>query len=189
MSGNTWVYADPHFGQQSICRFLNDDGSKLRPWQNANTMTEDLIRLYNEVVDDQDRVYILGDVSTTRKGLNQALPRLKGRKVLIKGNHDTDKLSYYAQYFEDIRACKVGEGFILTHIPVHPLSLARWGFNIHGHLHSRKVSLTKESYYLSGGGREMIKFEEVPDSRYRCVSVEQTSFKPILLSKILEERK
>ena len=31
------------------------------------------------------------------------------------------------------------DNFLLTHIPVHPESLGRFGRNIHGHLHDRRV--------------------------------------------------
>lgn len=165
MSGRTWLYADPHFFHEGVCRFLRSDGSKLRPWDNAEEMSEQMIGWYNDVVDDGDRVYILGDVAMNRRALNKSLPRLKGRKVLVKGNHDIDKLSYYSQYFDDIRAYVCKKGFILSHIPIHPGSLSRWEVNIHGHLHSNTVG----------------------DDRYRCVSVEHTDFRPILLDKVLTE--
>lgn len=161
----TWLYADPHFGHGNICKFTREDGSPLRPWDDPEQMTEDLINWYNELVDDGDRVYILGDVAMNRRGLDMSVPRLKGRKVLVKGNHDIDKLSYYSKYFDDIRAYVCKKGFILSHIPIHPGSLARWSINIHGHLHANTVD----------------------DPRYRCVSIELTDYRPILLDQVLEE--
>lgn len=169
---STWIYSDPHFYHYNIVKFKTDDGFPLRPWDNADEMSEDLISSYNDLVKDQDRVYILGDIAFNRKALDKSLPRLKGRKVLVKGNHDVDKLSYYSQYFQDIRACVPKKGFILTHIPIHPSSLGRWGFNIHGHLHSN-----------------VVEDEYGPDPRYFNASVEKTGFKPILLDEILETRK
>ena len=170
MSGRTWLYADPHFYQTSICQFTRSDGSKLRPWDNADQMSEDMILWYNEIVHPEDRVYILGDIAMNRRALDKSLPRLGGRKVLIKGNHDEDKLSYYSKYFDDIRAYTPKKGFVLSHIPIHPGSLSRWGVNIHGHLHSNVVQLNDE-----------------PDPRYVCVSVEHTNFRPILLDKVLKK--
>jgi len=167
----TWLYSDPHFFHRKIVEFTNYDGSRVRPeWDDHVKMTEDLIEMYNTEVDDQDRVYILGDVAFTRRSLKNSLPRLKGRKVLVKGNHDQDKLSYYAQYFDDVRAYVVKKGFIMSHIPIHPESLSRWKLNIHGHLHCNKVM---------DGDR--------PDPRYRNVCVEQTNFRPILLDEVLHE--
>lgn len=179
MSGRTWLYADPHFFHEGVCRFTRHDGSKLRPWDNASYMSEDMISWYNELVHPQDRVYILGDLAMNRKALDKSLPRLMGRKILVKGNHDTDKLSYYSQYFDDIRAYVVKKGFILSHIPIHPSSMGRWSLNIHGHLHYQSVHLPainprKDSPLL--------------DTRYCCVSVEHTNYRPILLDEVLMER-
>lgn len=167
---NTWVYSDPHFYHEGICRFTNFDGTKVRPWDDAEKMSADLINWYNELVKPEDRVYILGDVAMNRKALDRSLPRLLGRKVLVKGNHDEDKLSYYSQYFEDIRGVVSKKGFVFSHVPLHPDSLERWGINIHGHLHGNIVKLSNGQ----------------PDTRYKCVCVEQTNWRPVLLSKVLE---
>lgn len=161
----TWLYADPHFFHAGVCRFLRTDGTKLRPWDDPDVMSEEMIQWYNEMVSPEDRVYILGDLAMNRRALDRSLPRLMGRKVLVKGNHDIDKLSYYSQYFDDIRAYVVKKGFILSHIPIHAESLSRWVVNIHGHLHANKVD----------------------DDRYECVSVEHTDYRPILLDRILEK--
>lgn len=169
----TWLYADPHFYHQGVCNFTRADGTPLRPWDNADEMSEWMIGEYNKLVHPEDRVYILGDVAMNRKALDRSLPRLMGRKVLVKGNHDEDKLSYYSKYFDDIRAYVVKQGFILTHIPIHPGSMGRWRINIHGHLHSNVVL---NDYPGS---------KKVPDERYVCVSVEHTEFRPILLDKVL----
>ena len=178
----TWLYADPHFFHEGVCRFTRYDGSPLRPWDDAEQMSEDMINSYCELVSPEDRVYFLGDVAMNRRALDKALPRLPGRKVLVKGNHDIDKLSYYSQYFDDIRACVVKKGFIMTHIPIHPESLARWSVNIHGHLHANVVR--KEVTVFQDDHTET---EFVPDNRYICVSVEHTDFKPVLLDDILKK--
>ena len=48
-------------------------------------------------------------------------------------------LRYILPYFEDIRSVVSNRtGFIGLHIPLHPESLSRWGFNIHGHLHANR---------------------------------------------------
>lgn len=168
--GRTWVIADPHFGHAGVCKFTRADGeTPLRPWDDPDEMTEALINNWNELVHPEDRIYLLGDVAMNRRGLDRALPRLMGRKVLVKGNHDTDKLSYYRQHFDDVRAYVVGKGYIMSHIPIHPASLSRWNVNIHGHLHSNVV--TDENGHN--------------DPRYVCVSVEHTDYKPVDLHQLL----
>lgn len=169
----TWLYSDPHFYHKNIVTFTNYDGTKVRPWDDSDQMTEDLINWYNEMVSDEDRVYILGDVAFSATHMRDSVGRLKGRKVLVKGNHDPDKKrEMYNELFDDVRAVVVKKGFVLTHIPLHPQCMDRWGLNIHGHLHANKIR--------ADDGSE--------DMRYRCVCVEQTNWRPILLDEVLTER-
>lgn len=173
----TWLYSDPHFYHNNIVKFTNYDGTKVRPWDDANEMTEDLIKFYNELVNDEDRVYILGDVAFTAANIHKSVGRLKGRKVLVKGNHDPDKhREMYNELFDDVRAYVVKKGFIMSHIPLHPQCLGRWDLNIHGHLHANKV---KEQF----GDRLLAN----DDPRYRCVCVEQTNWRPIDLDVVLKD--
>lgn len=178
MSGRTWVYSDPHFYHKNIVTFTNYDGTKVRPWDDAEQMTEDLIEWYNECVNDEDRVYILGDVAFTVAHMKHAVSRMKGRKVLVPGNHDPVKMRKYFDLFDDVRGYVVKKGFIMSHIPIHEQSLSRWQLNIHGHLHNNTVK-TPSSWQLFG---------EVDDMRYYCACVERTNFRPILLDDILKER-
>lgn len=176
MSGKTWVYSDPHFYHHNIVNFNKDDGTKLRPWDDAEQMTEDMIRWYNELVDHQDRVYILGDVAFTTAHMQRVVSRLKGRKVLVPGNHDPVKMRKYFDLFDDVRGYVVKKGFVMSHMPIHEQSLSRWQLNIHGHLHNNTV-------------KENIKHPDGPDDkRYYCACVERTNFRPILLDTILKER-
>lgn len=168
MSGKVWVYSDPHFFHANICKFTRSNGEPLRPWDDAVEMSEWMIKEYNDRVDDGDRVYILGDLAMNRKGLDRSISRLKGRKVLVKGNHDTDKNSYYSQFFDDVRAYAFRDGVIMSHIPIHPESLSRWRLNLHGHLHNNVVLLPNKR----------------PDTRYRCACVEHTGYVPVLFEEI-----
>lgn len=172
MSGRTWVCADHHFGHRNIITFLNNEGERTRPFESAEEHDEELIRRHNSVVEDRDRVYLLGDVAIPRRGIVN-LGRLRGRLVLVKGNHDIFNLDDYRPFVDDVRAAVVqkdsdGHKVILTHIPIHTASLGRWGTNIHGHLHQNRVM-------QMDGDVETTK----PDTRYKCVSLEHTDFYPI----------
>ncbi len=165
-----WVISDTHFGHANICKFTREDGeTPLRPWNDVAEMDGKLISNWNEIVSEQDRVYLLGDIAMSKKAL-WPLKVLKGRKVLVRGNHDLEKLRTYAEFFDDIRGCVVKKGFIMTHIPIHPSSLNRWKFNVHGHLHSNVV--------MDG---------DKPDPRYINVSVEQIDYRPLDLQTIVEK--
>ena len=176
----TWVYSDPHFYHKNICKFANYDGSKMRPWDDADTMTEEMIEWYNELVSPADRVYILGDVAFTAADMTKSVGRLNGRKVLVPGNHDPTKMRKYFDLFDDVRGYVQRNGFIMSHIPIHPGSLGRWGLNIHGHLHNNEVRETSDAITEDW-------FGEI-DSRYYCACVERTNFRPKLLDEILHER-
>ena len=170
---NTFLIADTHFGHSGICEFLRADGvTKERPWDNVEEMDEALVANWNSVVGAKDKIYHLGDVVINRKAL-KTLERLNGEKVLIKGNHDLFRLEEYTPYFKDIRGSHKLDDYILTHIPIHPDSLARWtAGNIHGHLHSNRVM------------KYRVNNPDVIDPRYYCVSVEHINYTPIAFEEL-----
>ncbi len=176
----SWLISDTHFGHEKTCTvFTREDGSPLRPFSCAEEMDEFMVKAWNERVRPNDKVYHLGDVVINRKFLH-VLGRLNGSKVLIRGNHDIFKMEDYAQYFRDIRAFDVKNGMIFSHVPVHPESLARFGCNIHGHLHANRVKKIKGVNVKTG---ELVYSDEV-DPRYFNVSVEQIDFAPISLEEV-----
>lgn len=166
---NVFVISDTHFGHTNICRFLRDDGTKLRPWDDVSEMDKVLIDNWNKTVGPKDKVYHLGDVYINRKA-QHILHHLNGDKVLIKGNHDIFALENYLPYFRDIRAYHVLDKMILSHIPVYAEGLIRFKGNVHGHLHAHLV--------LDNSGQ--------PDVRYKSVCVEHTNYTPVELS-VLQE--
>lgn len=170
----TWVTADLHLGHRNILNFTDNEGNKIRPgFTDEHHMNNVLRNNWNELVNPEDRVYILGDLVINRRSI-PLIGGFNGRKVLVKGNHDLFKLKDYLPYFDDIRSCVTSpHQYIMSHIPIHPSSLARWQINIHGHLHKNVVRLENGK----------------PDCRYHCVSVENTNFKPVLLDSILKEYK
>ena len=170
---SVFLTSDTHFGHVGVTKFLREDGSKLRPWDSVEEMDEEMVKRWNETVKPTDKVYHLGDVVINRKAL-KIMHRLNGDKVLIKGNHDIFKLEDYTQHFRDIRSYHVMNGVILSHIPVHPDQLRRFGANIHGHLHSNRVMF--EDKWMGS----------IIDPRYYSVCVEQTDFRPILFEDVLK---
>ena len=165
-----FIVSDTHFGHAGVCKFLREDGTKLRPWDSPEEMDEAMVKAWNETVRPNDKVYHLGDVVINRKALH-ILGRLNGDKVLIKGNHDIFRLEDYTKYFRDIRAYHVMNNYILSHIPVHAASKGRFAGNIHGHLHSNKV-MTMDGNFV--------------DPWYQCVCVEQTDFRPITFENVMK---
>jgi calcineurin-like phosphoesterase family protein len=177
-----FLVSDTHFGHAGVCRFTESDGvTKIRPWTDPDEMDEEMIRRWNNTVRPNDKVYHLGDVVINRKSL-KTLIRLNGDKVLIRGNHDIFRDDEYREYFRELRAYHVMNGMILSHIPVHPESLGRFGTNIHGHLHTNRVKKIIGVNVKTGE----FKYSTENDVRYHCVCVEQTDFTPILFEDVIK---
>ena len=177
-----FLVSDTHFGHAGVCRFMRNDGvTKLRPWDNPEEMDEAMVKLWNERVRPKDKVYHLGDVVINRKALS-IMSRLNGDKVLIRGNHDIFKMEDYTKYFRDIRSYHVMNGMILSHVPIHADSIARFGVNIHGHTHSNRVMRPRGVDVRTG----QILYSNEIDVRYHCVCVEQTDFAPILFEDVIK---
>lgn len=166
---NKFVIADTHFGHRGIVRFVKEDGRKVRPWDSVEEMNDQLVKNWNETVGVDDVVFVLGDFCINRSAL-YFQHMLNGKKILIKGNHDTFRTEEY-DGFSEIHSCVVLKGIILTHIPVHTDQLNRFGLNVHGHLHT-----------------DVVMKDGAPDPRYMCVSVEHTEYKPLSLKACYDQR-
>jgi calcineurin-like phosphoesterase family protein len=140
----------------------------MRPFTSTEEMDETMVDNWNRVVRPQDKVYHLGDIAMSKRALHAIMPRLNGEKVLIKGNHDIEKITCYLQYFKDVRGSHMLDRLALSHIPIHPTSLSRWRGNIHGHLHNYHVRLPSGLF----------------DPKYFCVSVERINYTPIPFEKV-----
>ena len=166
----TWVIADTHLGHEAMCRFKNEDGTKVRPWEHAIEADREMILRWNDTVAPEDKVYHLGDVAMHKRWLT-ILHQLHGRKVLIRGNHDREKLAQYIKYFKDVRGCHVLDKIVLSQLPIHACSKARFRGNIHGHVHGNFVP--------DQFGK--------PDPWYYNACVEVNDYRPVLFDVIREE--
>lgn len=167
---NSFFISDTHFGHANILTFRREDGAPLREFASIEEHDETLVERWNAVVRPVDKVYHLGDVVINRRCL-PILKRLNGKKRLVRGNHDIFKTAEYLEHFDEILGYRafVKEGFICSHIPIHPESLARWKVNVHGHTHSNRVTLDGK-----------------PDPKYLCVSVEHTDYAPVPMERVLD---
>ena len=77
-----YFIADMHLGHDNIIRLCG------RPFKYVEDMDATIINNWNSRVKDEDTVYILGDIAF--KSVSdpvQIIKKLKGHKILIKGNH------------------------------------------------------------------------------------------------------
>ena len=146
MGGTLMIYitADLHFGHANIIRL---DG---RPYANVEEMDKELVKNWNNTVNDEDEVWILGDLFYKNSvNAEEYLKQLKGHKNLIIGNHDRPLVSnsVYRKYFEymgDMRYFPQGvidkqHATIFCHYP-----MAEWNGSYHdavmvyAHIHNNR---------------------------------------------------
>ena len=166
--------SDHHFFHKNIIKYTN------RPFSNTvDGMYENakyMFNKHNEIVKDGDLVFFLGDValfkSNTKEYIKQMLKNLKGQKILIKGNHDSESDEFYKDCgFSAIYEYLIFGKIMLCHFPLtnNTKYLKIFKDNdckllIHGHTHDKNV-ITNDFKRLN-------------------VSVEQTDFKPFFNKKL-----
>lgn len=116
----------------------------------------------------RDTAYVLGDIAFSEEGWKR-FDSLPGRKVVILGNHCTEKVT--AGFIAGLKTVnsvhslyRYKNGMIMSHAPLHPEHL-RGKRNLHGHLHSQLVR----------------------DRRYYNCSLEQIDMRPIHMDEVIEE--
>jgi calcineurin-like phosphoesterase family protein len=115
-----------------------------------------MIAKWNEVVQQKDQVYVLGDfVWKDRRYAIKFIEKLKGRILFIKGNHDRgmkgevlEKLGFLGSYHEltiqDRDALGGKQLIVLCHYPFESWNKSHWGsFHLHAHSHG---NLTNKVY-------------------------------------------
>lgn len=143
-----WVTSDLHlFHNQEFIY-------KSRGFDTVEQMNEAIETHWDEMIGDDDEVYILGDLMVGGKGNGNAdgmkiIRRLKGKKHIVIGNHDTD--TRIALYRAEPRVIEVeyatrfryrGYSFYLSHYPsittnLQHETLKQGVINLFGHTHSK----------------------------------------------------
>jgi calcineurin-like phosphoesterase family protein len=130
--------SDTHFGH-----YNSKNGNGIikyckRPFQSIEEMDEAIIANWNSCVSDSDTVYHLGDFAFREPG--QYRKRMKGKIVLIQGNHDYKRLKSCRNLFENIHDTlyvKVEEvSIFLCHFAMrvwHKSHFNSW--HLYGHSH------------------------------------------------------
>jgi calcineurin-like phosphoesterase family protein len=163
---NIFVTADLHFGHKKIMEYES------RPFDSIEEMDETLIENWNTVVSERDKVFVLGDVSFYGKQKTYELVgRLKGRKILVIGNHDRRKsVSWWGDVgFDEVSKYSIiyNDFIVMSHKPPAYIPSNTPYFYVYGHVHSSEMykTITETSC---------------------CVSVERWDYKPVYLNIIFD---
>lgn len=147
--------ADWHIGDNNILTYEH------RPFKDLDEMEHIIVCNHNNTVSDGDTSYLLGDIGDIR-----VLSKLKGRIVVVCGNHDNyDELREMYPDMEIIRYPIFHNNTWLSHEPLGYMPPEIPYLNIHGHLHRFNYGLLERDW-ASG-------------NRYFCVSMEQIGYTPI----------
>jgi calcineurin-like phosphoesterase family protein len=130
--------ADQHFGHFNIIKHCN------RPFENSYEMDQFMIARWNERVNANDTVYVVGDLMF-RTGMHPSiyLDKLMGKKHLIIGNHDKYwmKKVNLDDYFESVSQMLIisddSHKITLCHYPMMSWEGVRRGaYHVYGHIHN-----------------------------------------------------
>ena len=147
--GKNFYISDLHLGHENVIRL---DG---RPFSNADEMTEEMVKRWNEAVTNADVVYILGDFSWKKdtRIISSLLHRLNGKKLIIKGNHDRNledesviKELRGGQVVDYLEIRDDGRRIVMSHYPLaswnrmycNPEYPEKSSIHLYGHVHSTR---------------------------------------------------
>lgn len=144
-----------------------------RPFQTLDEMHEAIKRNWNARVTNSDTVYLLGDsIWNLTDEMIALMAQLKGKKVVIKGNHDKFNDIRYKQLFSEICDYKevsdnvhgVNHTVVLSHFPILMWNGQHRGWiHLYGHVHNSndydfyKDSLKRLNEYYKNRDGEMYK--------------------------------
>lgn len=171
-----FVTSDLHFFHANIIELCK------RPFTNVEIMNECLIENWNAKVEKDDLVIYCGDFALcAADNFDSVIHRLNGRKVLVKGNHDSRSNKFYLDNNRFAFVCDYFsmKNILFTHRPIEYQSIcdSKWteSINAHGHIHNSRS--------------EIIKKYEISDQKLFNVSCEVHDYFPITLEEIKERCK
>lgn len=127
--------SDLHLGHRGVIKFNN------RPFETLDEMHQTIIHNFNSVIKKTDMLYLLGDIAyrIPMDEANALIAKIKGKKILIRGNHDGeyDPALFEAVYdYKEFNHQKLK--YVLMHYPLMEWNRSRHNSSIHlhGHIHS-----------------------------------------------------
>lgn len=169
---NTWVVSDSHFGHDNIVGFCH------RPLDHEQVM----IAEWRKEVPDDATVLHLGDLAyrSNARFKHLTAKELTGaRKLLIKGNHDKQRFSFYRDSgFKLTYPFSINYDRYLVSFSHYPWddseegrAIQAYDLRLHGHIHNNGYSRDAYVPFLRG---------------HINLSLEQTKYKPVNLKLLLD---
>lgn len=138
-----YYIGDTHFGDKRVMELAD------RPYSSTAEMDSDIICKWNQIVKDGDTVYVLGDFAFDDAAA-QVIEKLRGKKVLLLGNHDeilsleTLRKFDYVKTIDTIDDCR--RSVCLFHYPLLSYNHSVYGgYHVFGHIHNNPSDI---AFYL-----------------------------------------
>jgi len=133
--------SDNHFGHKNIKKFC----PQTRQGENVDQMNALMIRRWQEQVQQDDLVYLLGDVFfCDAEKANRIIDQLPGQKFLVFGNHDKVIRSNSTLRNKFVATAEWREIYVenkkvvLHHYPTYEWKdMHKGAYHCYGHIHSR----------------------------------------------------
>lgn len=156
-----------------------------RGFQDEFYYQEHLIKEWNKTVNKKDLTYILGDVTMESKEHYYILDQLKGRKIVVMGNHDLHQhVKELLNYVESVAGMIDYKGFCLTHCPIHPDEIGRYRGNIHAHIHENELTeVISNELYRNIDSKPMPTLH-----KYFNVDAKLIDYKPKTLAELINKK-
>lgn len=157
----TFFTADTHFFHGGILRMSG------RPFETIVEHDEMLVAAWNSVVSPRDEVWHLGDfgMGGAVERYAAVFKRLRGRKILVRGNHDKTKATTLGWHeVHELVSRKIeGQRVVLCHYPMRSwVGAWRGSIQLFGHCHGK-----------------------LPDTNQSCdVGVDRWGYRPTTLEEI-----
>jgi calcineurin-like phosphoesterase family protein len=178
---NTFFTSDLHFGHSNIIKYDN------RPFHNIEEMDTVLIKKWNNKVDKNDTVYILGDISWYNDDKTfDIYNQLNGHKRLIKGNHDRlhGKVKNCFESIKDYDEINISnKTLVMSHYPIHFYNHHYHGaIMLYAHVHNSHEEVCTQQI------RQNLIQNDIPCEMYN-VGCMNWNYEPVTLEEILSKNK
>lgn len=163
---SVWFTSDLHLGHIMI--------AETRKFMSIDDHDHQMVENINDSVNKRDKLYILGDLAFSDKGMKWAHSIRCQNVELILGNHDKYPVKKYLDMGWKLHGFRGYRDYWLSHCPIHPNEIRMKKGNLHGHIH------------IFGDT------QAITDPRYLCVNPEFHQLKPISfesIEKMMELRK
>lgn len=182
----TWFTADLHLGHRNIIDYCD------RPFADIDAMNRSLVDNWNEVVAEDDTVWVVGDFALGK--IAATLPiatELKGHKVLVAGNHDRcwaghgPRAAGWTERYLEAGFAEVTHHSVRVTVGDRSVLVCHFPYRGDSHDHDRFLAhrpIDKGAWLLHGHVHE----RWAQHGRMINVGVDATGFQPISATRVAE---